>query len=116
MQDNPEPAEVHPHDGLTPGEMAPLWRSERQVSWLYVAAMLGFLLAGLAANRLGDYAWLSQPLLAGAVVLVLVASVLQIRMRCPRCHRRLRSKILRLLPDTCAACGVELPRAPSASG
>jgi len=107
---------MRPQEPLTPEEMQPLWRWERQVSWLQVAAMGGFLLAGLAANRFGDLAWLSHPLLAGAVALLLAAAVLQLRARCPRCRTRLRSKILRLLPDKCADCGVVFPRPPSANG
>jgi hypothetical protein len=96
--------------------MEPLWRRERQVTWLQVAAMGGFLLAGLAANRFGDLAWLNQPVFAGAIVLLLAAAVLQIRARCPRCRTRLPSRILRMLPDKCAACGVVFPHPPSASG
>jgi hypothetical protein len=96
--------------------MEPLWRRERMVTWLQVAAMGGFLLAGLAANRFGDLAWINQPVFAGAIVLLLAAAVLQIGARCPRCRTRLQSKILRMLPDKCGACGVGLPRPPSASG
>lgn len=107
---------MRPQEPLTLEEMGPLWRWERQVLWLNVAAMGGFLLAGLAANRLGDLAWVHQPLLAGAIVLLLAAGVLQVRARCPRCRTRLRSKILRMLPDKCAVCGVQLPRPPSANG
>jgi hypothetical protein len=98
---------------LTHDQMERLWRWERQLTWLHAAAMGGFLLAGVAANRFGDLAWLNQPLLAGAIALLLVAGVLQLRERCPRCGTRLRSKILRLLPDKCFACGVAFPRRPA---
>jgi hypothetical protein len=105
-----------PQEPLTPAEMEPLWRWERQATWLQVAAMGGFLLAGLAANRFSDLTWLNRPLLAGAIALLLAAAVLQIRARCPRCRTRLRSRILRMLPDKCPACGVLFPRPPSADG
>jgi uncharacterized protein (DUF983 family) len=78
--------------------------------------MAGFLFAGLAANRFGDLAWLNRPVLAAAVVLLFAASVLHIRARCPRCHTRLRSRILKMLPDKCARCGVAFPHPPSADG
>jgi hypothetical protein len=107
---------MRPQEPLTPGEMEPLWRWERQVSWLQVTAMGGLLLAGLAANRFSDLAWLNRTLLAGAIVLLLAATVLQVGARCPRCRTRLRGKVLRLLPDRCAVCGVAFPRPPSASG
>ena len=103
-------------ESLTPAEMEPLWRWDRQATWLQVVAMAGFLFAGLAANRFGDLAWLNRPVLAAAVVLLFAAAALQIRARCPRCHTRLRSKILKMLPDRCAACGVAFPRPPSANG
>jgi hypothetical protein len=98
---------------LTDEEMAPLWRWERQVSWLNMSAMGALLLAGFVSQRGGgDMAWLSGLLLALVLVLLLAAAVLQFRARCPRCRTGLRSKILRVLPDKCAACGVLLPRPP----
>ena len=103
-------------ESLTPAEMEPLWRRDRQATWLQVVAMAGFLFAGLAANRFGDLAWLGSPVLAAAVVLLFAAAALQIRARCPRCRARVRSKILKMLPDRCAACGVAFPRPPSANG
>jgi hypothetical protein len=116
MQGEIRQAIVHPQEPLTPAEMEPLWRSERQATWLQVVAMAGFLFAGLAANRFGDLAWLNRPVLAAAVVLLFAASVLHIRARCPRCHTRLRSRILKMLPDKCARCGVAFPHPPSADG
>jgi hypothetical protein len=99
---------------LTRAELERLWRWERQMTWLYGAAMAGFLLAGVAANRFGDLAWLHRPLLAGAAILVVAAAVLQFRERCPRCRARLRSGILRMLPGRCSQCGVPFPRQPPA--
>lgn len=99
---------------LTAEESERLWRWERQVSWLHIAAMGGLLLAGVAATRFGDRAWLQYPLLGGFAALVASATVLQMRGRCPRCGTRLRGKLLAVLPDKCAVCGVAFPRPPTA--
>jgi hypothetical protein len=109
-------AAIRPQEPLAREEMEPLWRWERQVSWLNIAAMVAFLLAGAIGYRDGTLAWLARPLLAAALGFLLVAGLWQFRVRCPRCRARLRSKIIKLLPDKCAACGVELPRPPSAKG
>jgi hypothetical protein len=108
------PAAAHTREPLTAREMEPLWRWERQVGWLHIAAMGAFLLASVAGQREGLIASFSGPLLAGVLVLLLVAAVLQLRARCPRCQSRLRARILRMLPDKCSACGVEFPRPPRA--
>jgi hypothetical protein len=101
-------------DPLTREESEWLWRWERQMTWLNVSAMGGLLLAGVAAHRFGDFAWLQRPFLAGAIVLIAAAAVLHFRGRCPRCGARLRGKLLKLLPDKCAVCGVAFPRPPPA--
>jgi hypothetical protein len=101
---------------LTRAELEPLWRKERQVSWLQIASMVSLLLAGVIAQRIGTLAWLAGPLLAGALMLLLAASVLQVSTHCPRCRTWLRARILRVLPDKCPGCGVEFPREPAANG
>jgi hypothetical protein len=107
---------MRPQEPLTREESEPLWRWERRITWLNVAAMGGLLLAGVAAHRFGDFAWLQRPFLGGAIVLIAAAAVLQFRERCPRCGARLRSKLLNLLPDKCASCGVDFPRPPRRDG
>ena len=103
---------MHHQEPLTHEEMEGLWRWERQITWLNVAAMGCLVLASVAAYRFGDFSWLQRPLLAAVLILVAVAAILQLNARCPRCGARLRSRILRLLPDKCSTCGVEFPRAP----
>ena len=101
------PAPVPP-EPLSDAEMAPLWRRERQVGWLQIAAMGSLLLTGFAVQRIGI--WAANPLLLGAFVLLATATVLQVRLRCPRCKGGLRGKLMRILPDKCPGCGIELPR------
>ena len=107
---------LHQPEPLTQAELEPLWRRERQTSWLQIAAMACFLLAGVIAQRAGTLTYLAHPLLAGAILLLVAASVLQMRTRCPRCRTWLRAKLLRMLPDKCTGCGVDFPRQPSAKG
>jgi hypothetical protein len=116
VQGDTAQATMRQRQALTPEEMEPLWRWERQVGWLNIAAMAAFLLASAIGYRDDTLAWFARPLLATSLVLLLAAGLLQFRARCPRCRARLRSKIIRMLPDTCTACGVDLPRPPSASG
>jgi hypothetical protein len=105
---------LHRPEPLTQAELAPLWHRERQVSWLQIAAMACFLLAGVIGQRAGTLTYLAHPLLAGSILLLVAASVLQVRTRCPRCRTWLRGKLLRMLPDKCSGCGVEFPRQPRA--
>jgi hypothetical protein len=110
MQGGTGQAPMPQAEPLTQAEVEPLWRRERQVGWLQIAAMAALLLAGVSAQRIGT--WLANALLAGALLLLVAATVLQVRSRCPRCQTRLRGKILRILPDRCPACGVAFPRQP----
>ena len=97
---------------LTRAELEPLWRRERWMSWLQIAAMAGFLLAAAVAQRGGTAAALATPLLVGAVMLLGAGAALQVGTRCPRCRAWLRGKIFRMLPDKCPHCGVDFPRQP----
>jgi hypothetical protein len=97
---------------LTAEEMQPLWHWERRVTWLYVGAMAALLLAGLAASRFGELAWVQAPLLVGFAVLLVAAGVLHLFARCPRCGTRVRSGVLKMLPDKCSGCAVVFPRPP----
>lgn len=101
---------------LTREEAEPLWRWERHVAWLQVAAMGGLLLAGVTAYRDGHLTWFARPLLGGVLLLLAAAAALQFSGRCPRCRTRLRSGLLKMLPDKCGACGVAFPRRPPADG
>lgn len=101
---------MQPQEPLSREELEPLWRWERQVTWLQVGAMAFLLLAGVVATRFAGYVWLQHTLLGGFAVLVIAATALQMRQRCPRCRTRLRGKLLSVLPSKCAVCGVAFPR------
>ena len=100
---------------LTSAEMEPLWRWERQVNWLQASAM-GALLAGAVVHRFGDLVWLRHALLGSMLALLGASAVLQFRGRCPRCQKRIRSKVMTALPDKCGKCGILFPRRPRADG
>jgi hypothetical protein len=116
VHDKSPQAAVQQPEALTPGELEPLWRLERHASWLQIAAMVTFLLAAAGARQGDDLAWLAAVLLAVALLLLAAATILQVRLRCPRCRGWLRSGILRALPDKCPKCGVAFPREPSGAG
>jgi hypothetical protein len=103
---------MHQPEPLARDEMERLWRLERQVTWLHISAMGVLLLGSVAIHNYGDVPWLRVPVLTGIIVLVAAAAVMQFRVRCPRCGTRLRSKLLTVLPDKCATCGVDFPRPP----
>jgi hypothetical protein len=114
MQSQTGQATTPAPEPLTRAELEPLWRRERQAGLLQIAAMAGFLLAGVVAHRGGAVAWLASPLVAGALVPLGAGALLQVSLRCPRCRTWLRGKLLRMLPDRCPHCHVGFPRQPSA--
>jgi hypothetical protein len=98
---------------LTPEELGRLWRWERQMARFHATAIAALVLAAAAAILYSDVAWFRRTLLAAIAVLVLAATVLQLRERCPRCGARLRVKSLLRLPDKCGVCRVAFPRPPA---
>jgi hypothetical protein len=97
---------------LTQPECERLWRWERLMIRFYAVAT-GLIVVGcLLALSYGETAWVRRSLLGMTVVLVLAATVLLYRERCPRCHARLRLKSGFMLPDKCPACGVAYGRPP----
>jgi peptidoglycan/LPS O-acetylase OafA/YrhL len=103
---------VRQQEPLTSEELERLERRERQLTLVHAAGLGVLLLAGLAASRYGDVAWLRGLFLAALGALAVAAAVVQLRERCPRCGARLRRKLLVALPGNCAACGVALTRPP----
>lgn len=107
---------MHQQEPLTREELKRLWRRERALTSMHVAAMGILLLAGVAASRYSDAAWFRGLFLAVIGALVVAATILQMMQRCPRCGARLRRKLLVALPETCATCRVALPRPPAGDG
>jgi hypothetical protein len=101
---------------LTQEELDGLQRQERQTTWFHVAAMGALFLGGAVAYRYDNVGWFRGLLLVVVAVLVVAATVLQLRERCPRCRARLRRKLLLALPEKCGACGVSLQRPPAHQG
>jgi hypothetical protein len=116
LQGDKDQAEMHQAEPLTPAQMEPLWRWERQMTWLQISAMGVLLLGGVALHRYGDLPWLRLPIVSGVIGLISAAAVLQLRARCPHCRARLRSRLMTVLPDKCGRCGVAFPREPQAGG
>lgn len=100
---------------LTHDELERLWRWERRMARFHAAAMVVLLLGAAAAVLYGDLAWFRRSLLGAIAALVLVATILQVQERCPRCRARLRVKTLMRLPERCGICGVVFQRPPPPS-
>lgn len=97
---------------LSRDELQRLWRWEHQMTRFHAAAMVVLVLCAGAAFLWSDMAWVRRSLLGVVVLLVVAATMLQLRERCPRCRSRLRTKSLLRLPERCMMCGVAFERPP----
>ena len=68
--------------------------------------------AGAAMLMFGDLAWVRRAALAVLVVLLVAATIVQFRERCPRCGLRLGSHGRLFLPEQCRGCGVAFAPPP----
>jgi hypothetical protein len=98
---------------LTRAEMERLWRWERGMRRFYIAAMVILAVAGMLAVTYSDEVYLRRGVLALVAALVIAASILQLRERCPRCGARLSFKSSLTLPARCGKCGAVFERAPA---
>jgi hypothetical protein len=78
----------------------------------YVTAMTLILIAAALAIAYSDVAWVRRAALILVLALVVGATVVQFRERCPRCGWRLRTKSRLTLPERCRGCGVAFERPP----
>lgn len=101
------------HEPLSRDELQRLWTWERQMTRFHAVAMGALVLCAGAAYVWSDVAWVRRALLVFVLGLVVAATVLQLRERCPRCHSRLRTKSLLRLPAKCIMCGVPFERPPT---
>ncbi|MGE0854455.1 MAG: hypothetical protein AB7E80_16320 [Hyphomicrobiaceae bacterium] len=93
---------------LTEQETRDLWRSERLTMRLgaFAATVLA---AGLALPHLMAGAEGARyALMLLALAIIAVATVMQLRIRCPKCSARLGTQSALLLPERCAGCGVTI--------
>jgi hypothetical protein len=101
---------------LTQDEQQRLWRWEHQMVRFHAVAISILVLCAAAAYFYSDVAWVRRSVLGLVVVLVVAATVLQVREKCPRCGARLRTKTMLRLPAKCQFCGVAYDRPPEGGG
>lgn len=73
------------------------------------AVIVGALALAIAYSEI---AWARRTLLGITLVLVIAATMLHFRERCPRCRARLKLTSGFMLPNKCRACGVPFERPP----
>jgi hypothetical protein len=96
---------------LTRAELERLWLWESNTVRFHSVAMTVLVLSAAAAYFYSDVPWVRRSVLALVAVLVVAATILQVREKCPRCGSRLRTKLFRL-PARCHYCGVAFERPP----
>jgi len=97
---------------LTASELARIWRWQRRMFVFYGVAIALLALAGALMLMFGDLAWVRRAALALLFVLLVAATIVQFRERCPRCGLRLGSQGRLFLPEQCRGCGVFFERPP----
>lgn len=95
---------------LSPEQVSRLHDWERFLARFYSVAIVGLIVATALGLAFGQNDWLRRALLAGLVALVTVATIIQRRVRCPRCMRRLGFPSRMRFPDFCPSCRVSFPR------
>ena len=101
-----------PQEPLEAEQIAYLHGWERFLVRFYVSAMLVL----LAATALGIYVqseWARRSVLTLIIALFLAAALIQWRVRCPRCQRRLGFQSRLRFPDFCPHCRAPFPRPES---
>jgi hypothetical protein len=63
----------------------------------------------------GDLGWVRRAALGVLILLVVLATAVQFRERCPRCGMRLGAHGRLFLPDQCRGCGVDFQPSSVAS-
>ena len=92
---------------LTPAERKRIWRWQHRMLLFYGIAIALLALAGALMLRFDELTWVRRAALALLLVLIVAATFVQFRERCPRCGRRLGSQGHLFLPAQCPSCGVE---------
>jgi hypothetical protein len=97
---------------LTPSELARIWRWQGRMFAFYGIAIALLALAGVPMLTLGTLAWVRRAAVALLLGLLVAATMVQLRERCPRCGLRLGSHGRVFLPEQCRGCGVVFERPP----
>jgi hypothetical protein len=103
---------VHRPEPLNPHELQRLGLWERNIKRFHAAAIPVLLASAMAVLFWSDVAWLRRSLLVVVLALLVIATLLQLRERCPRCNARLRTTMLLRLRERCHYCGVPLRDQP----
>jgi hypothetical protein len=98
---------------LSRDELTRIWRWQSQMFIFHGVAMVLLALAGVLILFFGDLAWVRRAALAAVLSLVVAATFVQFRERCPRCGLRLGSQGRLFLPEQCRRCSVVFARRPS---
>jgi hypothetical protein len=102
---------VQAPEPLTREELGRLWRWESHMVRFHMLAIPLLGLCILAAYHYTEVVWVRRSVLGVVVVMIVAATVLQLREKCPRCGSRLRVRLFRL-PARCHFCGVAFERPP----
>jgi len=76
----------------------------------YAAAMVLIAIGGWLLVRYGGEPFVRRLILLGVLGLVIAATLVQFRVRCPRCGTHLGRQTRLLLPPRCKTCRVAFPR------
>jgi hypothetical protein len=80
--------------------------------FFYFGAMLALAAGGTLVLSYAGEAYIRRGVLLLALGLIITATILQMREKCPRCGVRLKFKSGLTLPPRCRRCGVLFPPAP----
>lgn len=98
---------------LKPDQVAELHAWEHFLGKFYVGGILTILGAMLLVFFFGESPWMRRLALLAAVGLLVAGTVIQRRVRCPNCKRRLGFPSKMRFPDFCPSCRVHFPRPES---
>ncbi|MDX2202123.1 MAG: hypothetical protein NW223_05195 [Hyphomicrobiaceae bacterium] len=95
---------------LSPAQVAELHAWEGFLGRFYVGGILAILAAMAVLLLAGDNVLLRRTALVGVVGLIVAATVIQRRVRCPNCKARLGFPSKMRFPDFCPSCRAHFPR------
>lgn len=104
---------LEPPPPLKPEQVAELHAWEDFLGRFYVGGILAILAAMLIVYFGGEYTWLRRLALVMGVGLLVAGTIIQRRVRCPRCKGRLGFPSKMRFPDFCPKCRVHFPRPES---